>query len=261
MNQISGKKSLIVIIIFIASFSGFTQNNDSLLYFSGEITSTEGNYPVALAHIININQHWMVKADTTGHFSIWAKQGDTLHISAIGFEYLEYNVSNINIDSTVQISLQNKSYEIPEVSITSLGSYKNFKYKVLNLELPETGINPQVEKLFKHVEVQTEIKPALNIMSPVSLVYSLFSKEAKELKKYFRIIENQDQIKELDRRYNVHIVQNLTGLQGMDAKRFMEFCNFQDLYILSISNYNLYSEIMMRFEAYKKSMNNSEIPD
>ncbi|MCK5028301.1 MAG: hypothetical protein KAR57_01615 [Bacteroidales bacterium] len=259
MNQISYKKSLIVISILISSFSGITQDNDSLLYFSGEITSTEGNYPVALAHIINLNQHWMVRADTVGYFRIWVKPGDTLHISAIGFEYLEYIIRKVNTDSTVQISLQNKSYEIREVSITLLGSYKDFKYKVLNLELPETGINPHVEKLFKHVEIQTEIKPV--ITSPASLIYYLFSKEAKEIKKYFEIMESQDQVKELDSRYNVHIVQNLTGLQGMDAKKFMEFCNFQDLYILSISDYNLYSEIMMRFEAYKKSMNNSEMPD
>ncbi len=259
MNQISYKKSLIVIIIFIFSFSGFAQDNDSLLYFSGEIVSTEGNYSVALAHIINLNQHWMVSADTTGHFQIWAKRGDTLHISAIGFEYLEYNINNINVDSTIKIFLQNRFYEIPEVSITYLGTYKDFEYKVLNLELPETGVNEQVEKLFKHVEAPTEIKPV--ITSPASLIYYLFSKEAKEIKKYFEIIENQDQVEELDRRYNVYIVQNLTGLQGMDAKKFMEFCNFQDLYILSISDYNLYSEILMRFEAYKKSMNKSELAE
>jgi len=261
MNLIFNKRSFIVIIIFISSFYGFTQDNDSLLYFSGNIVSTEGEYPVALAHIINLDRHWMVKADTTGFFKIWVRQGDTLHISAIGFEYLEYIIDNVNIDSTVQISLKNRSYEIPEVSITSLGSYKQFKYKVLNLELPETGINPQVEKLFKHVEVQTVIKPSYSIMSPVSLIYNLFSKDAKELKKYFEIIENQEKVNEIDRRYNIHIVQNLTGLQGMEAKKFMEFCNFQNLYILSISDYNLYSEIILRFKAYKKSMNSSEKPE
>ena len=259
MNLPFYKKSFIVIIFFIFSFYGFTQENDSLLYFSGNIVSSEGDYPVALAHIINLDQHWMVKADTTGFFRIWAEPGDTLHISAIGFEYLEYIINNVNIDSTVQISLKNRSYEIPEVSITSLGSYKQFKYKVLNLELPETGINPQVEKLFKHVDFPLEAKPV--ITSPASLIYYFFSKDAKELKKYFEIIENQAKVNELDRRYNVHIVQNLTGLQGIEARKFMEFCNFQDLYILSISDYNLYSEIVQRFEAYKKSMNSSEKPE
>jgi hypothetical protein len=259
MNQFSYKRSLLLISIFLLSFSGFAQESDSVMYFSGKIESTEGNYPVALAHIINLNQHWMVKADTTGLFRIWVEQGDTLHISAIGFEYLEYIINSINFDSIATILLKNKSYEIPEVIISSLGSYKDFKYKVLNLELPETGINPQVEKLFKYVEIQTEIRPV--ITSPASLIYYMFSKDAKELKKYFEIIENQDKVKELDRRYNAHIIQNLTGLQGMEAVKFMDFCNFQDLYILSISDYNLYSDIMMRFEVYKKNMNSSEMPE
>ena len=49
-----------------------------------------------------------------------------------------------------------------------------------------------------------------------------------------------------------------TGTGGAEARKFMDFCNFQDLYVLSISDYNLYSEIILRFEAYKKDINDSE---
>jgi hypothetical protein len=200
--------------------------------------------------LILTNTGWL-KQIQQAFFNVWVKEGDTLHISAIGFEYLEYIINHKHsIDSMYRIFLKNRTYAIPEVKITTFGSYRDFKYKVLDLELPETGINPEVEKLFKHVDFPLEAKPV--ITSPASLIYYLFSKDAQELKKYFEILENQDKVKELDRRYNVHIIQNLTGLQGKDAVDFMEFCDFQDLYILSISDYNLYSEIMLRFEAYKK---------
>ena len=257
MNFFLHKKSLSIVLILVSSFFGLAQKNNGLVYLSGKISSSEGNYLVALAHVVNLNQHWMVKADTTGHFQIWASKGDTLHFSAIGFEYLEYAVSKITVDSIVQISLRNKTYVIPEVRITSLGSYKDFKYKVINLKLPELGINPQVEKLFKHVDFPLETKPI--VTSPASLIYCLFSKEAQELKKYFEIMENQDKLAELGRRYNVHVINNLTGLQGKEAKSFMEFCNFQDLYILGISDYNLYSEIKLRYEAYKNRSFDSEL--
>jgi hypothetical protein len=68
MNLFVYKKTILSISIFILTYSGFSQDEDSLIYFSGKIESTEGNYPVALAHVINLNQHWMVKADTTGFF-------------------------------------------------------------------------------------------------------------------------------------------------------------------------------------------------
>ncbi|MBU8892033.1 MAG: carboxypeptidase-like regulatory domain-containing protein [Bacteroidales bacterium] len=256
MKKISYKKYLFIALIFSTACSVYAQDNDSLFYFSGKIISEEGKYPVALAHVINLDQHWGVVADTSGYFEIWVNQGDTLHFSAIGFYYLEYPIEEFAKDSLVQISLQNRYYEIPEVSITYLGTYKDFEYKVLNLELPETGINPGLEKLFKHVEFPLVAKPV--ITSPASLIYSLFSKEAKEIKKYFDVIENQDAVQKFNQRYNVHIIRNLTGLSGVEAHKFMDFCNFQEMYVLSISDYNLYSEIMLRFEAYKKNMNDSE---
>jgi hypothetical protein len=254
------KKYSLFLLINLSIFSLFAQESDSLYYFSGQVISKGGKYPVALAHIINVDQQWGVVADTLGYFEIWAKPGDTLNISAIGFDYLEYGVNDIKKDSLIRIFLQSRYYEIPEVSISYLGTYKEFEYKVVNLKLPEIGINPEFEKLFKHVEAPPLfVEPT--ITSPASLIYVLFSKEAKAIKKYIKLTEEDKVKEEVHLRYNEHIIRNLTGLSGEEAYEFMDFCDFKDRYILSIDDYNLYSEILLRFEAFKKSKDDSEKPE
>ena len=155
------------------------------------------------------------------------------------------------------MELQGRFYEIPEVSISYLGTYKDFEYKVINLELPEIEFNVQLEKLFKYdVEYLPYIIPT--VTSPASLIYSLFSKEAKAIKKYAEIKEKEDEVNELRERYNEHIVRNLTGLEGDEVNEFMRYCDFKDAFILTVSDYKLYSQILSKFEEYKNSNDNME---
>ncbi|MFC2151873.1 carboxypeptidase-like regulatory domain-containing protein [Bacteroidota bacterium] len=250
------KKYTFTFLLSLLIIPLFAQQSDSLYYFSGQVVSKDGKYPVALAHIINIDQHWGAVADTLGYFNIWVKSEDTLNISAIGFDYLSFGVNGTTNDSVVRIEIQNRYYEIPEATISYLGTYKDFEYKVLNLKLPESGINPEFEKLFKVIDPPPLfVEP--EITSPASLIYVLFSKDAKEKIKYAELDEEGKVNNEVLKRYNEHIIRNLTGLSGEEAYKFMRFCNFQDKYILSIDDYNLYSEILLRFESYKKSKEDS----
>ena len=245
------KKLLSSVLFCIIISAGYGQKVDSLYYLSGRVISKQGNYPVALAHIINTTQQWGVVADTLGYFGIWVKPDDSLNVSAIGFDFNEYKVRGFVKDSLVSIKLQSRYYEIPEVSISYLGTYKQFEQKVLDLELPDLGINPEFEKLFKYVEPQPLfIEP--RVTSPASLIYVLFSKDAKDKKKYLELSKEgkvKDKIRE---RYNEHIIRNLTGLSGEQAYHFMDYCDFKDEYILSIDEYKLYSEILSKFKTYKK---------
>ena len=148
------KKLLIIISFCLIIFSSYGQKADSLYYLSGQVISKQGNYPVALAHVINTTQRWGVVADTLVYFSIWVKPEDSLNVSAIGFDFNEYKVTGFLRDTLVSIKLQSRYYEILAVSISYLGTYKQFEQKVLDLELPDLGINPEFEKLFKITNCQ-----------------------------------------------------------------------------------------------------------
>ena len=254
------KKYYILLILCIFALEISAQKADSLFYYRGQVISKEGKFPVALAHITNFNQKWGVVADTSGYFEIWVSSGDTLNISAIGFKYLEHLVLIENYDKLVKIYLRHRSYEIPAASISYLGTYKDFEYKVLNLKLPEIKFNEQVQGLFKHVEPSPFVVSP-TITNPVSLIYNMFSKEAKDIKKYIRLEKDGEVEDKVWEKYNEHIVRNITGLSIQESREFIEFCKFSDKYILSISDYNLYSEIIIRYQAYKKSKQDSLISE
>lgn len=250
------KFTLLIVFIVLNVCSLVAQNYDSLFYYRGQILSNEGKRPVAFAHVININQKSGVNADTSGYFEIWVMPGDVLNISAIGYDYLDHIVLSENYDKDVLIYLKHRIYQIREATIHYLGTYKQFEYKVLNLKLPETGINPQIEKLFKYVDPPPlVVAPA--ITSPASLIYVLFSKEAKNIRKYMELEEESKVKDKVWDKYNENIVSNITGLSIQESKAFMKFCDFQDKYILSITDYNLHSEILIRLKDFKKHTQDS----
>lgn len=249
------KQSYIIILLLFCKIS-FAQEVDSLYLLYGQVVGKENNFPVAMAHVINIDRHRGVVADSLGYFNVWVHPGDTLNVSAIGYNYLDYGVNGFLKDTLIRIELSGRTYMIPEASISYLGTYKQFEYKVLNLELPEIEINSQFQKVFKHVD-RAPLVVAPTITSPASLIYSVFSKEAKDIRKYLDL-EKEGKVKDkVYERYNEHIIKNITGLEREEAFKFMDFCNFQDKYILSIDDYKLYSEILIRFEAYKKTVQDS----
>ena len=262
INQLILKNTAYIISYFILIAYPISnlhaQNSDSLLYFQGQVISKSGEYPIAFAHIINYTQKWGVTADTTGHFEIWGYPGDTLNVSAIGFHYHNNEVLDISSDNEIIIELENRAYEIPEATISYLGSYQQFERKVVNLDLPKIEFNPQVESIFKHVErAPLVVKPT--VTSPASLIYVLFSKEAKDFNKFLDLEKDGETKDKIWEKLNEHIVRNITGLSLDESKKFIEYCNFKDEFILKTTNYNLYSTILKRFEDYKKSHQDSLI--
>lgn len=248
--KITEPKIYLTILLIGALHGTYAQQADSLYLMSGQVVKQDGVSSVSFAHVINVDQKWGVVSDSLGFFNIWVISGDTLNISAIGYRFKEFRVEDFK-DTLVRITLENRTYEIREARISYLGTYKEFEYKVVNLELPDLGINPAVENIFNYVESPPLfVEPA--ITSPASLVYILFSKDAKDKKKYI-VLKTEEKITEKVRKiYNEKIVKNLTGLEDDQVIKFMKFCNFRNEYILSMDEYKLYSEILHRLDDFKK---------
>lgn len=248
--KITEPKIYLTLLLIGIVHSTFAQQSDSLYLMSGQVVKQDRVSPVSFAHVINVDQKWGVVSDTLGVFNIWVVSGDTLNISALGYHYKEFNVQNY-MDTLVKIPLENRIYEIREAKISYLGTYKEFEYKVVNLELPDLGINPAVENIFNYVEPPPLfVEPT--ITSPASLAYNLFSKDAKDKKKYI-VLEKEEKVTEqVRKKYNEKIVKHLTGLEDVEVVKFMKFCDFKKEYILSLDEYKLYSEIVLRLDEYKK---------
>jgi hypothetical protein len=250
INQTLRKAFLLAICVFYITQIFCQDNENSRFLLQGEIISEEGKH-IALAHIIDITSKTGVASDTLGYFKIWVNANNVLNISAIGFEHLEYNVESAKPDSLFKIVLQRKYYEIPEVSISYFGTYKDFEFKVLNLKLENNNkINELVLKELPKLENPKPYEPTLG--SPISYLYDLLSHEGKSRRKYLEIKEEEPRKLKIEAKYNREIVKNITGLDGQELKEFMDTCNFSDAYLLATSDYLLYAEIIKKLDAFKK---------
>jgi hypothetical protein len=128
---------------------------------------------------------------------------------------------------------------------------------VVNLELPDNGVNPQIKNIIKYTDYQPVMAPSKSIMNPASFVYNIVSKQAKDIHKYFELEEESKITDQVREKYNEQIVKNLTGLEDDEVVRFMKFCDFKNEYILRLDEYKLYSEILLRLDDFKKLQNDS----
>jgi hypothetical protein len=104
----------------------------------GLITDSYTKSPIAQANIWNESKRQGERTDTLGRFELKASIGDTLVISAFGFE-----PEKIIVDGSANLNytLKPKVYEMEEVNIWQPVTYSEFKTQFVNLKIeaqPET---------------------------------------------------------------------------------------------------------------------------
>lgn len=245
------KKNIFILVIICYSAS-ITSAQDDTEYFYGRLVSIKTLEPVSYSHIININNNTGVISDSSGYFNILASKNDTLLISAISYEYKKVCLQDFEENEYSEyIYLDEKIYTIPEVRILYFGDYNDFKYKLLNLQLPEKyKINPLILKTLPHN--YPEIIPEPTISSPISFMYNMFSKEGKSKRKLKELKEEQSIEANVREIFNESIIEQITGLESDSLLKFIKYCNFSNEYILKTSQYNLYMEISNKYNQFRK---------
>ncbi len=232
----------------------YSQKSDSTIHFFGNLVGAESFKPVKYAHIININNGRATISDTLGNFDIRLRPGDSLKITSIGYQSKIYKYTgewkNVVFES---IPLQERVYEISKVEITPWGTYEDFKNKFLNLDMetPRERLHPLVFEDLPQLPDDTEpVEPG--ITSPISMIYNLFSKEAKARQKYQELKDRESIEKKIEEKFNRETVSNLTGLEGEKLDKFMEFCNFNDAYILNTREYFILERVKKKYKQFMK---------
>jgi hypothetical protein len=164
---------------------------------SGTVLESDKTTPIPGASIIRYGTTQGVIADGEGRFLIDVDQRDTLLIRAIGFKPLLYLPRNLPVSELrVNIILQPDSVMLGEVEITSRPSEEMIQRALRNMkkEDPEyvkrKGYRPELEPGPPPPPV------APTVMSPISLLYDMFSKEGKQNQKLQQLLL----IEELKRR-------------------------------------------------------------
>lgn len=215
-----------------------TPSQQQPVVIRGEIVNKETGEIVPYVHILDETKSMGTTSDLNGRFEVMIDPTDTLIFSAVGFEKLMIVFAHeaIDLDEEVQISLSPSTYELDPVQIHALQDEATFKREILNLRLPEE------KKIIIPDSYEGPRDPIARFTlarGPLSTVQNMFSKEAKELKKYQEVIKDYPREKAIVAKYNRDIVGEITGLKDEELNDFMLFCKVPDDYILSANEYEI----------------------
>lgn len=227
---------------------------DTLRTVHFQLVNASNGSPIPLGHVVNTGIRKGVVADMLGYFEMPVAAGDTLVISALGFHQMRIpSWGQFSPDSLYYpIRLTPKSYEIREVKITRFGSYQRFIKEVASMDMPKSENEVLQEKLNEYIQKTLDRMELVNTPPATGgLVFGedWYSKQMKKIEEK-RVEEQRWNI--ISRKFSAGIVHELTGLEGVEAIRFMEFCDFTEGFLLIASEYEVKKRIVDKFEAYKQ---------
>jgi hypothetical protein len=185
---------LLTILLLASALPALAQRS---IRVSGTVLESDKTTPIPGAGIIRFGTTQGVISDAEGKFLIDIDQSDTLLIRAVGFKPLLYLPRNLPVSELrVNIVLQQDSVMLGEVEITSRPSEEMIQRALRNMKREDPDY-------VKRPGYRPELEPgpppppmAPTIMSPISLLYDMFSKEGKQNQKLQQLL----MIEEMKRR-------------------------------------------------------------
>lgn len=238
-----------------------TGPEDNLYKLDGNIINEETRRNLSLVHIFNERTRKTTVSDTSGNFTMDVSMGDTLVFSSIGYFYKVVYVTGSMLDKGSEIvEMAPRKYEVPEAKIVVLGTYGQFKQKVLSLKLPKTRtdiLRESLQKISKEVAMEVEYNRQMDKMTQggVLMCAKILTPEEIQMIKLGKILEKEKIQKAIEEKYNRTIVGDVTGLEDKELTEFMVFCNFSDEFLLESTQYNILIKVLEKLKEFQKLKN------
>ncbi len=216
----------------------------------GKVT-TQKNTPLSNLHVIDLTTKTGTITDREGFYRLPVYAFDTVRFTSIGFKTILFIVPGIAEDILqTNLQLYSDTLNLTEIVIRPYPKdYPTLKREFLALKLPEENkINMHLEEVL----IQGPIDAGMVIQGPFTALYEALSRHAKVMRKYENLIR-QDNLKLLSgKRYNMGVVSKITGLkEEQEIMKFIEYCNLEPEFILSVSDYDLYCAVKECYRMFK----------
>lgn len=130
---------LALILISIFSFQTKAQENieKKIVQFTGIITDADSQYPVPYVSIVNLSfQNKLYTANHQGFFSFVAHEGDTIHLSSVGYRSAQVVIPKTEGDKyTALIKMTPDMISLPAVHVLPWASIEQFNIAFMNLNV------------------------------------------------------------------------------------------------------------------------------
>lgn len=244
-----------LLIIFTGTISISAQNepdtDSTIVHLTGKLTDDAGK-AIPFAHVINLRRGYATISDTSGVFHMLGFQHDSIRMSAIGFITKRISIGQIQLlsDTLSVIILDKKTYDLSTVNIYEL-RWQVFKSEFMeeSVEEDETAerITIWMNSLFPAGELRMIYQGARGVGFQLP-----YKGKAEKQRRIVAAEEKKYQL--IQPKFNDKLITNLTDLKGEAITDFINYCNFEESFLIHASEYDIIEAIQKNWEQYKKVM-------
>jgi hypothetical protein len=122
---------------FVQEAIGQRTDDRDVIQFTGVVTTTDTTYGIIGAHVYVPKVGRGTTTDYIGYFSFAVLEGDSVVISAVGFQRATFIIPELDRDSySVIVTMQEDTTYLPELEILPFPTEEMFKEAVLAYRLP-----------------------------------------------------------------------------------------------------------------------------
>ncbi len=257
-------KYLFFISFWLISIAGLAQNQK----LKGQVIHSETKKILSAAHILNLNSVVGTITNDKGEFELTAQANDTVLVSYLGYESIKLKVTNDLLKGNeLIIALNEKPEEIKEIIIRStklIGILEVDVKQVPKDKFTRIHINglPQTYEIGRPQKISSPISKLFN---PVDLVYNLFRKKPKQLKKLQKLKKEDNLRKMLSGKFDREVMMEYLEMDHQELTRLLSDCNYSEYFIKKASDLQMIEAVLDCYEQYKAVKNGkierNRVPD
>ena len=233
------RNGFILVLLFLVSHVGSLAQVPRFII--GRVFDQETNKGINNATVINPRSQAMGRTNTLGAFYLDVRPGDSVIVlsPSHGRAALKWDGVTKEPQLVMKRQLSDDVINLPVLTVRAKRDAEIRKELAQILSEPEARKGLSGEEIFSLAQ------------SPVTLLYELFSKQAKAHRKAVMI--SQQHRKRMLANYRVELItQRATDLQGETIETFRDYCNFNDDFVLQATEYDLTFAVLQRYKQYAR---------
>lgn len=244
------QKKIILLSLIFVSFVGYSQSPK----LKGQVINSETKKSLSAAHILNLNSVEGTITNEKGLFELIAKVNDTVLVSYLGYESIKLKITNDLLKGNeLVISLNEKPEKVKEVVIKStklIGVLEVDVKQVPKDKFTRIHLNgiPQTYEVGRPQKISS---PIAKLFNPVDLVYNLFGKKPKQLRKLKKLKKEDDLRKMLAGKFDREVMMEYLEMDKEQLSKLLSDCNYSEYFIKKASDLQMIEAVLNCYENYK----------
>lgn len=250
-------KYFVVFLFLLISPICFSQNDTLVNNIKGTVIHNETKLPMGNVHVINASRVKGTVTSPSGTFEIEAKVNDTILFTYIGYENVKVKVTNDWIkQNPTKIYLSEKTYILDEVVVAkyNLTGYVDVDTKLI--PVTDDSYRYSISGLKAGYEAGTYRPGAIakvlgSISNPADLLYNVFGKRPREMKK-LKEMKKDDTVRNLlATKFDRETLAALLEINKDDIPLILQNCNYSEYFIQTANDLQIMDAISACYEDYK----------